>query len=90
MGLSVVLPCLLPTKTVINEMSKDSNSLWIILRCSISSNFLEKKNNWGSLFIKVKKMPLSCKNAFQATPNGHNAWHWLKVKKVCAIFVLSK
>ena len=27
-------------------------------------------------------MPPSCKNAFQATPNGHNAWHWLKVKKV--------
>lgn len=27
-------------------------------------------------------MPASCNNAFQATPNGHNAWHWLKVKKV--------
>lgn len=53
MGLSVVLPCLLHTKIVINEMSKDSNSLWIILiRCSISSNFLEKKNNSVSLFLR--------------------------------------
>ena len=30
-------------------------------------------------------MPSSCNNAFQATPNGHNAWHWFKVKKVCII-----
>jgi len=33
---------------------------------------------------KMRTMPPSCKNAFQATPNGHNAWHWLKVKKVLA------
>lgn len=30
-------------------------------------------------------MPASCNNAFQATPNGHNAWHWLKVKKVRSV-----
>ena len=31
---------------------------------------------------QITSMPASCNNAFQATPNGHNAWHWLKVKKV--------
>lgn len=38
--------------------------------------------DWCLFSFQMRTMPPSCKNAFQATPNGHNAWHWLKVKKV--------
>lgn len=38
--------------------------------------------DWNLFSFQMRTMPPSCKNAFQATPNGHNAWHWLKVKKV--------
>jgi len=46
---------------------------------------LKVYNHWENFVQqKIKTMPPSCNNAFQATPNGHNAWHWLKVKKVLA------
>ncbi|XP_029214096.1 protein dispatched homolog 1-like isoform X3 [Acropora millepora] len=57
----------------------------MVLSKTGQSEGLKIFHNWENFVRrKVKKMPLSCKNAFQATPNGHNAWHWLKVKKVLA------
>jgi hypothetical protein len=33
--------------------------------------------------MQMKTMPPSCNKAFQATVEGFNIWHWLKVQKVC-------
>ena len=34
------------------------------------------------ILTQMKSMPPSCNKAFQATVNGFNVWHWLKVQKV--------
>ncbi|XP_032219569.1 protein dispatched homolog 3 isoform X1 [Nematostella vectensis] len=46
---------------------------------------LEVYDHWEAFMQeKMKKMPPSCRNGFQATPTAHNAWHWLKVQEVLA------
>lgn len=32
--------------------------------------------------LQMSAMPASCDSAFQTTPEGTSAWHWIKVQQV--------